>query len=222
MDYVTLTKKLVKDCLDKGANQAEVYLESGRNLRIEVRNGEIETVQEAASHGAGFRVFVRGRMAFASCNDFSDSALENAIDKAIGFAGSLSKNRRNYLRQAGLIVALEKDFRHLSDSKLSGLINQLHECFRCGRDTIEDRSQALAIVCEVAYRQIGLRPFAVQIAGALAIEDGCIAEMATGEGKTLVAAMPAVLAGWRGRGCRAERGSRGCRGALEIAQVGDH
>ena len=127
--------------------------------------------------------------------------LDALWNKAIGLAGSLSKNRRNYFRQTGLIVALEKDFRHLSGSKLSGLINQLHECFRCGHDTIEDRNQALAIVCEVAYRQIGLRPFAVQIAGALAIEEGCIAEMATGEGKTLVAAMSAVLAGWRGRGC---------------------
>ena len=72
MDYVALTKKLLKECLDKGADQAEVYLETDRNLQIEVRNEEIETVQEAASHGVGFRVFVGGRMAFASCNDFSE------------------------------------------------------------------------------------------------------------------------------------------------------
>jgi PmbA protein len=97
MDYVALTKKLVKDCLDRGADQAEVYLESSRNLQIEVRNGEIETVQEAASHGAGFRVFVQGRMAFASCNDFSDNALENAIDKAIGFASNTTADENNVL-----------------------------------------------------------------------------------------------------------------------------
>jgi PmbA protein len=97
MDYVALTKKLVKDCLDKGAVQAEVYLETGRNLQIEVRNGEIETVQEAASHGAGFRVFVGGRMAFASCNDFSDVALENAMEKAIGFATNTTSDENNVL-----------------------------------------------------------------------------------------------------------------------------
>ena len=97
MDYVALTKKLVKDCLDKGADQAEVYLETGRNLQIEVRNGEIETVQEAASHGAGFRVFVGGRMAFASCNDFTESALENAMDKAIGFATHTTADENNVL-----------------------------------------------------------------------------------------------------------------------------
>ena len=97
MDYIALTKQLVKGCLDKGADQAEVYLETGRDLRIEVRNGEIETVQEAASHGAGFRVFVEGRMAFASCNDFSDSALENAIQKAIGFASNTTADENNVL-----------------------------------------------------------------------------------------------------------------------------
>jgi PmbA protein len=97
MDYVALTKKLVKECLDKGADQAEVYLESDRNLRIQVRNGEIETVQEAASHGVGFRVFVGGRMAFASCNDFSENALENAMDKAIGFAANTTADENNVL-----------------------------------------------------------------------------------------------------------------------------
>jgi PmbA protein len=97
MDYIALTKEWVEECLDKGADQAEVYLETGRDLRIEVRNGEIETVQEAASHGAGFRVFVGGRMAFASCNDFSESALENAMDKAIGFAANTTADENNVL-----------------------------------------------------------------------------------------------------------------------------
>jgi len=97
MDYIALTKKLVKGCLDKGADQAEAYLENGRNLQIEVRNGEIETVQEAASHGVGFRVFVRGRMAFASCNDFSEGALKNAMNKAIGFAANTTVDENNVL-----------------------------------------------------------------------------------------------------------------------------
>ena len=52
---------------------------------------------------------------------------------------------------------------------------------------------------EVAVRQIGERPFLVQVAGALALEAGCVVEMATGEGKTLTATMPAAVAGWRGK-----------------------
>jgi PmbA protein len=97
MDYIALTKQLVKGCLDKGADQAEVYLETSRNLSIEVRNGEIETVEEAATHGVGFRVFVGGKMAFSSCNDFSDSALENAMNKAIEFAANTTADENNVL-----------------------------------------------------------------------------------------------------------------------------
>jgi PmbA protein len=86
MDYKGLSEQLVKKCLKKGADAAEVYLETGRNLSVEVRNGEIETIQEAAAYGAGFRVFVKGRMAFSSCNDFSEKALEDTISRAINFA----------------------------------------------------------------------------------------------------------------------------------------
>jgi len=75
MDYKILAEKLVKKCINTGADAAEVYIESGRNLSIEVRNGQVETVTEAASHGAGFRVFVKGKMAFSHCNDFSDKAI---------------------------------------------------------------------------------------------------------------------------------------------------
>jgi PmbA protein len=97
MDYKILAEKLVKNCLDKGANAAEVYLESGRELSIEVRNGEVETVQEAASHGVGLRVFVEGKMAFSHCNDFSDEALENAATSAVGFAGKTTPDENNVL-----------------------------------------------------------------------------------------------------------------------------
>lgn len=86
MDYKGLSEQLVKKCLKKGADAAEVYLETGRNLSVEVRNGEIETIQEAAAYGAGFRVLVKGRMAFSSCNDFSEKALEDTISRAIDFA----------------------------------------------------------------------------------------------------------------------------------------
>jgi preprotein translocase subunit SecA len=111
------------------------------------------------------------------------------------------KGQSRFLRQAELIVSMEKRFLHLSERKLRDTASQLQERFRLGRDTTEDRNLAFALVREVASREVGLRPFPVQVAGALAIEAGCVADMATGEGKTLVATMPAVLAGWRGRGC---------------------
>lgn len=97
MNYKELAEKLVKKCLAKGADAAEVYLESGRDLSIEVRDGEIETVQQAASQGVGFRVFVKQKMAFSSCNDLSDKALDNAIKSAVGFAESTTPDENNVL-----------------------------------------------------------------------------------------------------------------------------
>lgn len=97
MDYKGLAEQLVKKCLKKGADAAEVYLDVGRNLSIRVRNGDIETVQEASSHGVGFRVLVKGKMAFSTCNDFSDPALDSAIISAIMFAKNTTPDPNNVL-----------------------------------------------------------------------------------------------------------------------------
>ena len=97
MDYKALAEQLVNKCVKKGADLAEVYIESGRNLSIEVRNGEIETVQESATHGVGFRVFIKGRMAFSSCNDFAENALSSAIESAIRFAANTTPDENNVL-----------------------------------------------------------------------------------------------------------------------------
>ena len=107
MDYKKLADQLVKKCLTRDADAAEVYIESGRNLSIQVRNGEIETIQEAATHGVGLRVFVKGRMAFASCNDFSDKALENAIESAVKFAGTTTPDENNVLPENRGITRVE-------------------------------------------------------------------------------------------------------------------
>ncbi len=97
MDYKDLAEQLVKKCLDRGADEAEVLIQSGRNLSVEVRNGEIETVEEASSQGVGFRVFIQGKMAFSSCNDFSEAALEDTISRALAFAKNLTSDENNVL-----------------------------------------------------------------------------------------------------------------------------
>lgn len=127
--------------------------------------------------------------------------LDAVVDRAIGAAERLLRRGSRFMRRAETIVSMEKQFRDVSDRRLRAAIAELKERFQRGRDQAEDRNRAIALVREVADREIGLRPYVVQVAGALAIEDGCIIEMATGEGKTLVATMPAILAGWRGRGC---------------------
>jgi PmbA protein len=97
MDIKPIAEKYVTECLKKGADAAEVYVESGRRLSVRVRNGEIETVQEASSHGAGFRVFVKGAMAFASSNDLSEGTCREAIDRAVAFARITTPEPSNVL-----------------------------------------------------------------------------------------------------------------------------
>ena len=97
MDIKGLAEELVKKSLKKGADSAEVYIESGRNLSLEVRKGEVETVEQAADSGAGIRVFVKGRMAFASSNDLGEKSLEDAMGRAVEFARITTADPDNVL-----------------------------------------------------------------------------------------------------------------------------
>jgi preprotein translocase subunit SecA len=64
--------------------------------------------------------------------------------------------------------------------------------------SVEVRRKAIAGLCEAAFRTVHLRAYPEQVMGVLALENGCLAEMATGEGKTLTLGLAAALAGWRG------------------------
>lgn len=97
MNYIDLTEKLVKKCLRIGADAAEVYLETTRNLSVQVLKAEIETIEEASSQGVGFRVFVDNKMGFSHCNDFTDRALEDTISRAVAFAKLSSPDENNVL-----------------------------------------------------------------------------------------------------------------------------
>ncbi len=106
-----------------------------------------------------------------------------------------------FLQRASRIIAMEDEYRHTSDAHLRDACQELRARFRRNRETPEDVDRAAAIIREVADRTLGIRPYPVQVAGALALESGCIVEMATGEGKTVTGTIPATLGGWRGRGC---------------------
>jgi len=97
MDHLRLAEDLVDRCLGRGADAAEVYLETGRQLSLDLRNGEVETVQESASQGVGVRVFVAGSMAFAYCNDLGRTALNEAVDRALTFARRTTPDEHNVL-----------------------------------------------------------------------------------------------------------------------------
>ena len=117
MQYENLSQELVDRCLSKGADSAEVLMEEGRQLSIEVRNGEMETIQESSSHGAGFRVFRDGKMGFAHSNDLSDASLNEAIASAVEFAQHMTADEHNILPSDPGITEVEG----LYDPDLAGV-----------------------------------------------------------------------------------------------------
>ena len=127
--------------------------------------------------------------------------LDAVWDGGAGLLNRLVPRRNRLLRRAGRICARAGEVGDLSDARLREAADELRATFRCGRDTPADLDRAFIVVREVARRQIGETAHLVQVAGALAIHAGCVAEMATGEGKTLTCTMPAAIAGWRGKGC---------------------
>jgi preprotein translocase subunit SecA len=127
--------------------------------------------------------------------------LDAVWNAGIGFVDRFVPRYRGFIRRVEQILSLEKNFSEMTDSKLRDAAGELREIFRCRRDKSSDLERAFALVREVAFRQIGEKPYPVQVAGSLALENGCIAEMATGEGKTLASTMPVTVAGWRGQGC---------------------
>ncbi len=97
MDYKALAEKLVNRGLRRGADEVEVYVQTSRNLSIRVRQEDIETIQESDAGGVGFRVLVDGSMGFSHCNDFSERALDETLEKAIAFAKLTTPDEYNVL-----------------------------------------------------------------------------------------------------------------------------
>lgn len=107
---------------------------------------------------------------------------------------------RKLQTSAKSINALEEDFTHLSDEELRNETTEFRKRFAEGESLDHMLPEAFAAVREAARRTLGLRHFDVQLMGGVALHLGNIAEMKTGEGKTLVATLPAYLNAIAGRG----------------------
>src|SRR5918995_1610198 len=95
--------------------------------------------------------------------------------------------------QAAFVTSLEPDFEGLSDAELAAKTVEFKQRIEKGEQLEEIVFEAFAAVREAAKRTVGMRPFDVQIMGAIVLHEGDIAEMKTGEGKTLAATMPLYL-----------------------------
>jgi preprotein translocase subunit SecA len=119
------------------------------------------------------------------------SIINNVLSKVIG-----SRNDRlikKYSGQVAKINALEPQMQSMSDDELSSITARLKQRAKNNETTKDILPEAFAVVREASQRALGLRHYDVQLIGGMVLHEGCISEMGTGEGKTLVATLPAYL-----------------------------
>ncbi len=130
------------------------------------------------------------------------AGLDAWVDRGVGSMKRRRSVLRGLLEDAERVEAMSASVRTLSDAALRVRLNECRQWFRRQDGESDERLiESLAAIREAAERTVGLHPFLVQVMGALALHRGLLAEMATGEGKTLTAGLAAVLAGWTRRPC---------------------
>ena len=104
-----------------------------------------------------------------------------------------NKNIKKLKKIADKIVALDEKYKAMSDDELKGQTQVLKDRLANGETLDDILPDAYAVAGEAAFRVLKLKPYYVQFLGAIVLHQGRIAEMKTGEGKTLVAVMPSYL-----------------------------
>ena len=108
---------------------------------------------------------------------------------------------KQYRRKCDAINKLEPAMQELSDEELKAKTQEFRDRIAKGATTDELLPEAFAVVREASVRVLGMRHFDVQLIGAMVLNDGKIAEMRTGEGKTLTATLAVYLNALPGKGC---------------------
>src|ERR687892_1549427 len=121
-----------------------------------------------------------------------------ALEKVLRVGGG--RRLKRLAGQADYVASLEPEMEALSDAELAAKTVEFKQRLENGEDLDELVFEAFAAVREAARRSVGMRPFDVQVMGAIVLHEGDIAEMKTGEGKTLVATMPLYLNALLGQG----------------------
>ncbi len=120
------------------------------------------------------------------------------LDKIFGSHSSREVKKLRPL--ADKIVALEDEYKALTDDELKAKTAEFKARLAARETTDDILPEAFATVREAADRVLGMRPFYVQLLGGIVLHQGRIAEMKTGEGKTLVAVLPSYLNALEGKG----------------------
>ncbi len=125
--------------------------------------------------------------------------LKSLVSKILGSRNN--KLIKLYTKEVQKINALESSYASLSDTELQNAFNELKTLVQNGESSLQDvLHKSFAITREASKRTLGMRHFDVQLIGGMTLNDGRIAEMKTGEGKTLVATLAVCLNALCGRG----------------------
>ncbi|WP_295738273.1 preprotein translocase subunit SecA [uncultured Helicobacter sp.] len=125
--------------------------------------------------------------------------LKSLVSKILGSRNN--KLIKLYTKEVQKINALESSYASLSDTELQNAFNELKILVQNGEASLQDvLHKSFAITREASKRTLGMRHFDVQLIGGMTLNDGRIAEMKTGEGKTLVATLAVCLNALCGRG----------------------
>ncbi len=111
-----------------------------------------------------------------------------------------TKEVKKIEKTADQVMALDASMAALSDEELKGKTAELKERLAAGETLDDILVEAFAVCREAAARSVGMKHFKVQVIGGIALHQGRISEMKTGEGKTLVATLPAYLNALEGKG----------------------
>lgn len=101
MDYLEFAQDIVTSAVRAGANEAEVYLQTGDEFSVEVRMGQVEALTQASSKGVGLRVFVDKRVAFSSTTDFNGPVVADLVRTTVQLAKAANRDRYNGLPEIG-------------------------------------------------------------------------------------------------------------------------
>ncbi|MGJ0637266.1 preprotein translocase subunit SecA [Xenorhabdus bovienii] len=116
------------------------------------------------------------------------------------FGSRNDRTLRRLRKSVDIINRMEPDFEKLSDEELKAKTEQFRARLKAGESLEKILPEAFATVREASKRVFGMRHFDVQLLGGMVLNERCIAEMRTGEGKTLTATLPAYLNALSGRG----------------------
>lgn len=105
-----------------------------------------------------------------------------------------------YAREAELVLAFDSKMTALTDDELRAKTKEFQDELKNGKTINDIKYEAFAVAREAAWRTLKQKPFKVQIMGALVLNNGDVAEMKTGEGKTLTATMAVYLNALTGKG----------------------